>query len=392
MRIRRCAIVYLEPREDAAFDLDSLLNGGAGIRRRLRWLALAPHLAAEIEVDTAQRELLGRIGPGAWTDAAPWLAEQADTLARLLDCGLLLSEDDGDEARAAHRAGDEALRSGHWWPPAALAHRLGRWQGLDSAAAMDAAEMSTAADLRRQLGAPPPHAIERAPADARLPLPRLDDGEFERLLARRATCRNFDAARALPYELFARMLQRVFAAQAQVRISDDTVFLKKHTPSGGGLHATEAYLIVQNVEGVAPGLYHYHPVEHALEPMPAPAAPLAEFAAQAVAGQHWFADAHALVVLAPRYARSFWKYRQHAKAYRALVLDVGHLSQTAYLSATELGLGAFVTSAINEVDIERAFGLDPLADGPLAVCGFGWRGERMRTSEFDPAGGVWPRD
>lgn len=131
MRIRRCAIVYLEPREDAAFDLDSLLNGGAGIRRRLRWLALAPHLAAEIEVDTAQRELLGRIGPGAWTDAAPWLAEQADTLARLLDCGLLLSEDDGDEVRAAHRAGDEALRSGHWWPPAALAHRLGRWQGLD---------------------------------------------------------------------------------------------------------------------------------------------------------------------------------------------------------------------------------------------------------------------
>lgn len=391
MRIRRCAIVYLEPREDTRFDLGSLLSGGAGIRRDLRWLALAPHLDAEVEVDAAQRELLGRIGPGGWTDAAPWLAEHAQTLAGLLDCGLLLSED-GDGARAAHRAADEALRGAHWWPPAALAHRLGRWQGLDSAAAMDAAELSTAAGLRRQLGAPPPHAIERAPAGERLPLPRLADGEFERLLARRATCRNFDAARALPFELFARMLQRVFAAQAQVRISDDTVFLKKHTPSGGGLHATEAYLIVRNVDGVAPGLYHYHPLDHALEPLPPPPLPLAEFAAQALAGQYWFADAHALAVLAPRYARSFWKYRQHAKAYRALVLDVGHLSQTAYLSATELGLGAFVTSAINEVDIERAFGLDPLADGPLAICGFGWRGERMRTSEFDPAGQVWPRD
>ncbi|MGO4775326.1 metallopeptidase TldD-related protein, partial [Lysobacter sp. 2RAB21] len=93
------------------------------------------------------------------------------------------------------------------------------------------------------LGPPPAHTVERAQPSQRLPLPRLPDGEFERLLARRATCRNFDPARALPYDLFVRMLQRVFAAQAQVRIQDDTIFLKKHTPSGGGLHATEAYLI-----------------------------------------------------------------------------------------------------------------------------------------------------
>lgn len=389
MRIRRCSIVFIEPRETLSFDLNSLLQGGNGLHSQRRWLALAPHLDAEVEIDADQRELLGAVGAHAWTAAADVQALAPQACAALLQAGLLIGD---DEDHAGARERDEAVRAAHWWPPAALAHRLARWQGMDSAAAMDENELTTAADIRRRLGAPPPHAIERAPADARLPLPRLDDGEFERLLARRTTCRNFDAARVLPYELFARMLQRVFAAQAQVRISDDTVFLKKHTPSGGGLHATEAYLIVQNVEGVAPGLYHYHPVEHALEPLPAPAAPLAEFAAQAVAGQHWFADAHALAVLAPRYARSFWKYRRHAKAYRALVLDVGHLSQTAYLSATELGLGAFVTSAINEVDIERAFGLDPLADGPLAVCGFGWRGERMRTSEFDPAGGVWPRD
>ncbi len=48
-----------------------------------------------------------------------------------------------------------------------------------------------------------------------------------------------------------------------------------------------------------------------------------------------------------------------------------------------------MTSAINEVDIERAFGLDPLEESPLAVCGFGWRARRMETAEFDPAGEVW---
>jgi len=395
MRIRRCAIVYLEPREEVAFDLDSLLEGGAGLRRSRRWLAVTAHLDGEIEVDARQREWLGRIGPVAWCERDE-LPEHEDERAldlaaidRLLELGLLIAQD--QQVYAAQRERDEAVRGAYWWPAAAIAHRFGRWQGMDSAAAMEAGQMSTAAEIRQKLGAPPPHVVERCAPQQRQALPRAEDGEFERLLARRATCRNFDGARALPQALFARMLQRVFAARAQVRVQDDTVFLKKLTPSGGGLHATEAYLIVQNVEGVAAGLYHYHPTEHALEPMPPPSQPLAEFAALALAGQHWFADAPVLAVLAPRYARSFWKYRDHAKAYRALVLDVGHLSQTLYLSATELELGAFVTSAINEVDIERAFGLDPLVEGPLAICGFGWRAERMRTAEFDPAGAVWTR-
>lgn len=390
MRIRRCSVLFLEPREHVAFDLASLLSGGAGLSRQLRWLALAAHLDGEVEVDAAQRELLGRLSPGDWIEASALSAADASVLMPLLDAGLVVCEAaDAGPQRIAYRERDERLRSGHWFAPAAMLHRLARWQGLDAVAAMDANELHTAADLRRKLGAPPAPVSERCPPEQRIALPRTDGNEFDALLARRSTCRNFDAERPLSRALFAHMLQRVFAAQALVKVEDDTVFLKKHTPSGGGLHPTEAYLIVQRVDGVEPGLYHYHALDHALEPLPAPQAPLREFALRALAGQHWFADAPAMAVLTPRYARSFWKYRQHAKAYRALVLDSGHLSQTLYLSATELGLGAFVTSAINEVDIEQAFGLDALAEGPLAICGFGWRGQRMANTEFDPAGAVW---
>ena len=156
-----------------------------------------------------------------------------------------------------------------------------------------------------------------------------------------------------------------------------------------GLHPVEAYLIVQNVEGLAPGLYHYHAVAHALEALPDAPVPLAEFAMHAVAEQHWFANAHAMVVLAPRYDRSFWKYRSHAKGYRAIVLEAGHLSQTLYLAATEAGLGAFITCAINEIPLEAALGLDHASNGILALCGFGWRSDEMVTMELDPAGEVW---
>jgi putative peptide maturation dehydrogenase len=195
--------------------------------------------------------------------------------------------------------------------------------------------------------------------------------------------------------LFAQLLERVFSAQSEVRVSDDTTFLKKTSPSGGGLHPVEAYLVVQHVEDVTPGLYHYQARQHALEPLPPLAGEgwdggaLRDFIMHAVAQQHWFADAHVLVLLAPRFDRTFWKYRNHAKGYRVVALEAGHLSQTLYLSATEAGLGAFITGAINEVFLEQAFGLDHVREGVLAICGFGWRGAEMVTMELDPAAVVW---
>jgi hypothetical protein len=38
---------------------------------------------------------------------------------------------------------------------------------------------------------------------------------------------------------------------------------------------------------------------------------------------------------------------------------------------TELGLGAFVTAAVNGANIEEQLGLDPFTEGALAICGCG---------------------
>lgn len=385
MRVRRCKVLYLEPRESAGFDLESLLAGGNGMRHRQHWFALAPHLGEEVEVDAAERELLGTLSAERWTDSRE-LAGQADALKRLLEAGLVLAT---GKRNAALRERDQVLRAAYWHPLAAVVHAFTRWRDADAVQAMQDTGTETAGELREVLGAPPVEAVQRGSADDRIALPRAARNDFDNLLARRATCRNFEAARPLPQALFAQLIERVFSAQSQVRVSEDTVFLKKTSPSGGGLHPVEAYLIVQNVEGLAPGLYHYHAVAHALEPLPAPEQPLHALAMAAVAGQHWFADAHVMVLLAPRYDRNFWKYRGHAKAHRAITLEAGHLSQTLYLSATEAGLAAYITCAINELPLEQAFGLDPLTSGALAVCGFGWRGEQMVTMELDPAGEIW---
>lgn len=388
MKVRRCKVLYLEPREEVEFDLELLLSGGTGLRRAQRWVALAPHIGGEIEVEAAELELLGKVGTEEWTDSGRLVGEAA-VLNGLLRKGLLIA---GGKRHAAWRERDDAQRAVHWHPLAATLHAFTRWQKVDAVQPMQAAGMDTAAGLRQSLGPPPPEAASRSNGEASLRLVRSPRNGFDDLLARRATCRNFDGAKPLPQALFAQLMERVFAAQSQVRITGDTVFLKKTSPSGGGLHPVEAYLVVQNVEGIAPGLYHYQAAEHALESMRAPSQPLRDFIMEALAQQHWFADAHVLVLLAPRFDRTFWKYRSHAKGYRVVALEAGHLSQTLYLSATEAGLGAFITGAINEIALEQAFGLDPVSSGALAVCGFGWRGERMVNVELDPAGEVWQSD
>lgn len=388
MQVRRCAVLWLEPRETASFELEVLLAGGTGVVSTMQWFAHAPQLPAPVEVDGDDVALLGSLSPSDWIEAAP-LRERhgAGRVRTLLRAGLLIGR---GKAWAEQCATDEAFRTQYWYGLASVWHAASRWQGLDAAREVADEGMDTAEGLRGRYGVPPPELHGRVEPAQRLPLPVAEKTSLDELLDQRSTCRNFDTTVALSKDMFAAVLARAFGVRGGVHAADDFDVLKKTSPSGGALHPTEAYLIVQRVEGITPGLYHYHAGDHALEPLPSPD-DLAAFAKLAVAGQHWFADAPVLVVLAPRFARNFWKYRNHAKAYRVVILDIGHLSQTLYLSATELGLGAFITAAINEVDIEQAFGLTGYVDGPLAVCGFGARADTMVTSEFDPNRKVWPR-
>ena len=51
MRIRRCAALWLEPREETRFDLEVLLAGGTGVVSSMQWVAHAPQLDEPINVD-----------------------------------------------------------------------------------------------------------------------------------------------------------------------------------------------------------------------------------------------------------------------------------------------------------------------------------------------------
>ncbi len=388
MRVRRCAVVFVEPRETPGFDLADLLSGGTGLVHRREWIALAAHLDAGVVLDEAAVGVLGRLSADAWqTMASLRTAFAEEAIDFLLAHGLLIG--DGD-AHACVRAADECVRAGHWLALSAVYHRHTRWRGVDTLEAERRFGRETDRSLLEQLGPPEPPVCEHRAAGDRIGLARGDATALESLARARVTCRNYARGRSVPQALFAQTLFRAFGARA---VSDQPgiTVMKRAVPSAGGLHATSAYLLVQDVEGVPAGLYHYHPIDHALEPLAAiERAETAALALRLVAGQRHFMHAQVVIVLAARFRRTFWKYRDHAKAHRALILDAGHLSQMLYLAATECGLAAFITAAVNEVDIEQTFALDPATEGVVAVCGFGWRGDTVEEVEFDPLAAAWP--
>lgn len=384
MLLTRPNHLIVQRRDRPEFSLDDLLQGGAGVLAVAEWVALAPHLSREVLVDLADLAVLDAMPAQAVERATLEDRFTAERIARLVDEGLLI----GDHAEHAQlRACDQALRDTAWWTPAAVAHAFGRWQGMDIAANEARDGKRTLGQLIALNGPPPAETIQLRPRESWQPLARPEATPLDTLMAARSTCRNFDRAQGVCLHDLGQMLHRVFGAQARQALSPEASILKKNSPSGGGLHPIEAYLLVQRVAGLPPGLYHYQCVEHALEPLQLlEPAQLAGCAHDLVAGQRWFADAPVLVLMAARFQRTFWKYRNHAKAWRVVQLDAGHLSQTFYLSATEQGHGAFITGAINDRCAETLFELDGLSTGAIAVCGFGPRGGDHEFAEFDPLG------
>lgn len=383
MLIRRLAPLFIERVEEMDFDLAALLQGHGVAASRGAWRVLRSDRDAASLLSDTELEALKRLSGKLWIEQEHALELMGPALlSRFLAEGLAVTWED-------HTSCDE---SAAWWHPlSAVAYRTTRWRDVDASTLGNTGEARTVAALVDEFGPPPGEHFTRLDANLRVELPPAQAGGLEELARQRVTCRNFNVDAELSIQVAANCLHTTFGSLGQLEMAPGAIALKKHSPSGGGLHPIEAYVLARRVHGIESGLYHYNVRAHALDRLTSLSDEAArELALRSVAGQNWFADAPVLVFLAARFARSHWKYRNHPKLFRVLLLEAGHLSQNLYLAATQHGLGAFITAAINEIPIEEALGLDPMQQGVLAICGIGHRATRRTTVELDPAGAVWP--
>jgi SagB-type dehydrogenase family enzyme len=119
-------------------------------------------------------------------------------------------------------------------------------------------------------------------------------------------------------------------------------------PSSGNLHPTEAYLLVGGITGLADGLYHYRPENHALE----------------------LRATHATTADGPRLAilltsvmwREAWKYGE--RAFRYCQLDSGHAAGALRYAAAALGWALAEQPQVGSATLAQLAGSDRLSEFP----------------------------
>jgi putative peptide maturation dehydrogenase len=386
VRVRRSRYVCFFYDDFPFLDIGLLLRGTVEPVTVRQVYALSILRGEAIPLSPDELDLAASTPSDVWVEAVD--EEATRELARK---GVLLSDENDPELETL-RARHESLQGMGWNLEAALYYFLSKWRGIDLrrlAGQDEASDLLPPTDeavraFVDHFGPPPAASFSVATPLAVRELPLVErKGELYDVLLRRRTTRSFDRRAPLAQWELAVVLRYVFGYHGYVPLLGQVTTLKRTSPSAGGFHPIEAYPLIMAVDELDPGLYHYNAAEHALELLVPLGVEEARAAATAfVCGQTYFGDAHVLLVLAARFDRAFWKYRNHHKALTALMMDAAHLSQTLYLVATELGLGAFITAAINNADIEERLGIDGYREGVLAVCGFGR--PAAEPSPFDP--------
>lgn len=154
--------------------------------------------------------------------------------------------------------------------------------------------------------------------------------------------------------------QLLWAAQGISRSGN-----RRNAPSAGALYPLEVYAVAGQVQGLAPGIYHYQAHGHGLELLIG-ADRRQELAADAL-GQGSIVRAPVSLLLTAVYERTAKKYGSRARRY--VHMEVGHVAQNIYLQAAGLGLGTVMIGAFDDDKVQRLLSLHD--EAPLAIMPVG---------------------
>lgn len=356
------------------------MNGaaGRGLRRAIRYRR-SPHLVCywkwgEFVFRNFATNRLAGATPVAcdvlnfFTDWKPLSALCAskrsvdrDALAKLVEAlveATLLERSD----RQRSAAEDAMDRFDRWNPEAGFFHMATRdVRFADSVTAEDA--------LREQAATwPMPSPVKRYPGnrEVRLPPPAHDGPLASALLARR-TWRRFGTG-TIPLATFSTILGLTAGVQRWVSVPPHGEVPLKTAPSGGARHPVELYVLAWGIQGLDRGLYHYAADQHVLEVLETGLGSerIPEYFPQA----EYFSEACAVVLFSAVYERDLWRYG-YSRAYRAPLVEAGHLCQSFCLLATAHHLAPFQLMGLADSTIERDLRIDGVSEAVLYAAGVG---------------------
>lgn len=215
--------------------------------------------------------------------------------------------------------------------------------------------------------------LHNVPADGEVP--------FARLLHERHSTREFDSQRPITIAELSRFLENTARVRSTSVADTDgppVTYTVRPYPSAGASYELELYLAVNQCGGLDRGLYHYDAGGHSLVSI---GVRPAEFEAL-LSGARFAMDAprspQILIVITARFGRMSWKYS--ALAYALILKDVGVLTQTFYLMATDMGLGGCAIGIVNIDLFAKMTGIGFHIEGPVGQFALG-RGSASSVSD-----------
>jgi SagB-type dehydrogenase family enzyme len=126
-------------------------------------------------------------------------------------------------------------------------------------------------------------------------------------------------------------------------------------PSAGARHAFETYLLINDVEGLEPGLYRFAASKHALLKLDSPAE-IRNLIHLACGQQAQVYNSAVTFIWVAVLERMAWRYVERGMRY--LHLDAGHVCQNLYLAAEAIDCGVCAIAAYNDESLNAALEID----------------------------------
>lgn len=159
-------------------------------------------------------------------------------------------------------------------------------------------------------------------------------------------------------------------------------------PCGGARHEFECYMLIQNVEGLEDGSYHYLPMGHRLEMLhtkaeieAAEGKELREIITATLNGQSWASKANVVFYYSMVAYRAEWRYGIHA--HRVALIDAGHITENLYIACCSANLGTCAIGALASDLCDRVFELDGVEEFAFYAASVGTISEANAQAEQD---------
>jgi len=130
---------------------------------------------------------------------------------------------------------------------------------------------------------------------------------------------------------------------------------RRTCPSAGARHPFETYVVVNNVEGVKPGLYRYLPLEHRLLVINEDDR-LNERTVRACKEQMFVAKGAVVFIWTAVPGRAEWRYS--LISYKMIAVDAGHMCQNLYLACQSIGAGSCAIGKYSQDELDALLGVD----------------------------------